>query len=235
MLFSIANLIVEVPEVGDMVPHCKEYWCPDGDDPDIVIRVEDFRPDKWQELTEDLYVYMETGSIFCRELLKHNGLYLHSSAVAKDGRGYLFSAPCGTGKSTHTRLWQQVFGENAKVFNDDKPALRLLDGTWYAYGTPWCGKDHININMKVPLAGICFLKRGEENRIRRVSQQEAIAKILWQTIHKFKSTENMDRMLSHVGKLVQMIPVYEMECLPNEEAARLSYETMRRGAEEMGL
>ena len=238
MRYSISDLIVEIPDAGDLVPRCSAYLCDESgeeQETDIIIHTEDFRPDAWKDLTGDLYVYMESGSLFHRELLKHNGFYLHASAVALDGSAYLFSAPCGTGKSTHTRLWQQVFGENAKVFNDDKPALRLLDGKWYAYGTPWCGKDHININMKVPLAGICFLKQGPVNEIRRLSSAEAAQNVLWQTMRRFQEVENLDRVLSHVDKLVQMIPVYEMECLPNEEAARLSYETMRRGAEEMGL
>ena len=97
----------------------------------------------------------------------YNGLMLHASAAALGGRAYLFSGPCGRGKSTHTRLWQQTFGEAVQVFNDDKPALRRLDGRWYAYGTPWCGKDGINLNQKWPLGGICFLEKSQENRIRR--------------------------------------------------------------------
>lgn len=97
----------------------------------------------------------------------YNGLMLHASAAALGGRACLFSGPCGRGKSTHTRLWQQTFGEAVQVFNDDKPALRRLDGRWYAYGTPWCGKDGINLNQKWPLGGICFLEKSQENRIRR--------------------------------------------------------------------
>ena len=147
----------------------------------------------------------------------------------------MFSADSGVGKSTHTKIWQQVFGADAKVFNDDKTPLRRLDGTWYAYGAPWCGKDNININMKVPVAGICFLKQASENRIRRLTQTEAITRIVSQTIRKFKTVERMDLMLSHVGKLVQQIPVFELENRPEPEAALLSYETMRKAAEELGL
>ena len=160
---------------------------------------------------------------------------LHASAVELDGRAYLFSGPCGMGKSTHTRLWQQTFGSAAQVFNDDKPALRCVDGKWYAYGTPWCGKDGININMKVPLAGICFLKQAPENRIRHLSPVEAVQKIISQTRRKFAQVENLDLMLRHVEKLAFEIPVFELENRPESEAALLSYETMRRKAEEIGL
>lgn len=232
----IADLVTILPAVGDLIPRCQAYFR-DGSvqKAEIIIHEEDFRPNAWTGLSWNDYVYMETGASFYRQLLDFDGLMLHSSAVALDGKAYLFSGPCGTGKSTHTRLWQQVFGEEAKVFNDDKPALRLIDGTWYAYGTPWCGKDGININMKAPIAGICFLKQGPENRIRRLTPAEAAQKIIWQTIRRFKQVENLDRMLTLVDKLVQQIPVYELENRPEPEAALLSYETMRQGAEEMGL
>ncbi|MBO5111539.1 MAG: hypothetical protein J6D21_12600 [Clostridia bacterium] len=178
---------------------------------------------------------MESGSQFYFKLMDFNGMMLHASAVELDGRAYLFSGPSGMGKSTHTRLWQSTFGENAKVFNDDKPALRLLDGRWFAYGTPWCGKDGININMKVPLAGICFLRRGKTNEIRRLPPQEAAARILGQTPWRFKKVENLDKLLNLVNQLIRDIPVYELYNLPEPEAAQLSYETMRRGAEEANL
>ena len=89
---------------------------------------------------------------FYTQLVNFNGLMLHSSAVVMDGRAYLFSAPSGTGKSTHTQLWLDVFGEKAGILNDDKPALRRIDGKWYAYGTPWCGKEHWGCNASTPLS-----------------------------------------------------------------------------------
>ena len=230
---KIAELIVQVPEAGDLVPRCQAYLT-ETQTPDIILRPEDFRLELWQHFSQDFAVYAESGIFFHFHLLDFHGITIHASAVELDGKAYLFSAPSGTGKSTHTRLWQSVFGENARVFNDDKPALRCLDGTWYAYGTPWSGHGD-NINMKVPLAGICFLKQAPHNRIRRLSNQEAVQKIIWQTMRRFKKQEKLDLMLSRVDELVRSIPVFELENLPEPDAARLSYETMRKAAEEMGL
>lgn len=232
---KIADLITEIPDRGDMSPRCREYlW--NGEGPaDITIRADLFRPERWPWATENDMVYMETGTQFYAQLLKHDGMMLHASAVELDGKAYLFTGPCGTGKSTHTRLWQSTFGESAQVFNDDKPALRRVDGRWYAYGTPWCGKDGINQNKKVPLAGICFLKQAPANKIRRLTIQEAMNLVIWQTLHKFKTPEKLDLMLTHVDKLVREIPVFELENRPEPEAAKLSYETMRKRAEEIGL
>ena len=107
--------------------------------------------------------YVQSGSIFYSHLVKFGGMMLHASAVALDGEAYLFSGPSGMGKSTHTRLWKQCFPE-AEIFNDDKPALRELGGIWYAYGTPWCGKDGINKNMKVPLKPSAFCAEAKTTR-----------------------------------------------------------------------
>ena len=164
----------------------------------------------------------------------YNGLMLHASAAALGGRAYLFSGPCGRGKSTHTRLWQQTFGEAVQVFNDDKPALRRLDGRWYAYGTPWCGKDGINLNQKWPLGGICFLEKSQENRIRRLSAAEDLTLILAQTTYRLPP-QYMELLLASLDSLLREIPVFLLENRPEEAAARLSFETMRRAAEEGGL
>ena len=218
-----------------MAPRCREYLWDGAEKPDIIITEDQYHAENWPELSEEDMIYMESGFRFNGNLLLHNGMMLHSSAVMYEGKVYLFSGPCGTGKSTHTRLWQSVFGDDVQVINDDKPALRCIDGTWYAYGTPWCGKDGINQNKKAPIAGICFLKQAPHNRIRRLNEFEASRKIMSQTIHRFISAQMLDLMLGHLEKLVQMIPVYELENRPEPEAARLSYETMRRGVEEIGL
>ena len=97
--------------------------------------------EKYPHLTPDEWEYIQTGLVFACKLLDFNGFCLHASAVALENRAVLFSGPCGIGKSTHTNLWQQYFGpDRAVIINDDKPALRLIKGTFYAYGTPGAAK-----------------------------------------------------------------------------------------------
>lgn len=235
MFCKIADLIVAVPEAGGMAPRLGAYRTKAEGPADIVILEDRYRWDSYPGARKEDVIYLESGFAFYGNLLRFDGLYLHASAVALDGKAYLFSGPCGMGKSTHTRLWQHVFGEEAKVFNDDKPALRRLEDRWYAYGTPWCGKDGININMKAPLAGICFLKQAGENSIRRLNSVEAISLFLTQTMRRFKDGANTALLLEHLDKLVREIPIFELENRPEPEAALLSYETMRRAAEEVGL
>ena len=233
MICKIADLIVEVPEAGGLASRCEEYLYEGTEKPDIVIDEEKYNRKLYSPLISDeLLAYMESGRLFLSRLILFEGMYLHSSAIAVDGKAYLFSGPSGVGKSTHVGLWQELLGERVCRFNDDKPPLRRRNGCWYAYGAPWCGKDGINQNKRYPVAGICFLRQGSENKIRRLSPQEAVPKLVSQTIRRFPDPEKLDQMLSHLTKLVEEIPIYEMVNRPEIEAAKLSYETMRSGAQE---
>jgi len=236
MLCKIADLIVEVPEAGGLAPRCREYQCKNELNADITIFEDKYSPERYSvALSQEMVVYMESAYQFYAELLHFNGMYLHASAVEMNGEAYLFSGNSGVGKSTHTRLWIEQYAPDACVFNDDKPALRYLDGSWYAFGTPWCGKDGINRNSKVPLKGICFLKQGTENRIIRLTPMQALPKLLSQTLRRRLDETQMQLVLDHIQLLIQKVPIYELENRPEPEAARLSYETMRRGAEEILL
>ena len=235
MLCKIADLIVNIPEAGGMAPRCRAYLTNSQQPADIEIRAEEYELFDIYGGSESVMAYMESGWQFYMHLLRFDGLMLHASALSYEGKAYLFSGPSGVGKSTHTGLWQALFGDKAQIINDDKPALRLLDGRWYVYGTPWSGKNSINQNVKVPLGGICFLKRGTENRIRRLTAPEIVPLLYMQTNHLLIKKENMHRLLSAIEGLVQQIPIYELENLPEPAAAQLSMETMQAGALQAGL
>ena len=208
-----------------MSSRCKNYLADCEALPDIIIKEESYDTERWPTADYADVAYMYSGSAFYRQLLNYGGMMFHSSAIELDGVAYLFSGPSGMGKSTHARLWQQMF-PSAKVFNDDKPALRYIDGVWYAYGTPWCGKDGININTRVPIGGICFLRQGEENKIRPLSKIEATAAIISQTLRRFNTAEGLGAMTDLVGRLVSDIPIFELVNRPEPEAALMSYRAM---------
>lgn len=145
-----------------------------------------------------------------------------------DGYAYLFSANSGTGKSTHTRLWMEYFKEKAYIINDDKPALRYVDGRWWVYGTPWSGKTDLNVNAKVKLGAIVFLERAEENWIKPIEIQEAIPLFFNQTIRRMKYEEKMDLVLNCMEQILMKNPIYKMGCNISEDAVTTAYETIRR-------
>lgn len=209
----------------------KEWW--DDEMADGVIDL----GQKFYEEQHDTYLkysgydeieYIYTGALFNRFLIPHTGCMLHSSAVVVDDYAYLFSADSGTGKSTHTNLWLKHFGDKAFIINDDKPAIRKIEDTWYVYGTPWSGKTDINVNTRVKLGAIVFLERSKDNWIEEMSIKEAIPKFLNQTVRKLKAEEKMDMVLKNMEMLLLENPIYKMGCNINDGAVVTAYEKIRR-------
>ena len=229
MLCQIADLIADVPATDGLDHRCADYLYSGDRGADIIIRTDLYRYEKFDaSIPREVVAYMESAYQFYLKLLDFNGFYIHSSAVVRDEKAFLFSGRSGIGKSTHVRQWLDTFGGDTRVINDDKPALRIIDGVWYACGTPWCGKDGININEKIPVTALCFLKQGDHNSIRRLSSDEALMKILGQTIFRLSNMSQADALMNSIDSFLAHIPVYELENLPNREAALLSYETMSR-------
>ena len=178
-------------------------------------------------LTDDLREYMLMGKAFYDYLITRGGMMLHASAVVLDGAAYLFSAPSGTGKSTHTELWLRRF-PGAYILNDDKPALYVSGGTVYAAGTPFSGKYDISANLSVPLRGIAFLERSADNRIEPIPDKRALYELLNQTSRP--ADVGLYRMLlRNIAAILERTPIYKLYCNMDLQAAELACETMRKG------
>ena len=229
-IYNIAGLNVKMDcESKLCLTRGKQYEVSDDVTPDIVINRDEERikrnAEQYPQMTLDEWEYMIFGSGFYNNIINFDGMMLHASAVVVDGKAYLFSAPCGTGKSTHTSLWLKLFGDQAYIINDDKPAIRMVDGEFYVYGTPFSGKHDISRNTRVKLGGLCFISQAEENEISVMDSKDVIVNILEQTIRRL-SMENMDKMLTVVDKMLSNITVYSLKCNMDLSAAKLSYETM---------
>lgn len=162
---------------------------------------------------------------FAEYLFDRDILLLHGSTVAVDGKAYLFTAKCGTGKSTHTRLWREVFGARAVMVNDDKPFLHIADGLVTAYGSPWSGKHGLSSNISAPLQGICILERGTDNVIRPLSAAEAMPMLLHQSYAPTDPSKT-PRLEALLGQLVAAVPLWHMDCNKDPQAARVAYHAM---------
>ncbi len=177
-------------------------------------------------LTLEQCEYIYAGSQFYNKLISLGGFLLHASAVTVDNKAYLFSADSGTGKSTHTKLWQKYFGDKALIINDDKPAIRIENGICYAYGTPFSGKTDENLNMKVPLQAICFLERGKDNSIDLIPTKDALPLILKQTIFP-KKQDTINHFFDMLDVVLTKTPIYQMKCNISKEAALMAYDKMK--------
>lgn len=167
------------------------------------------------------------------ELLNRNTILLHGSTVAVDGAAYLFTAPCRTGKSTHTRFWRETFGQRAVMVNDDKAFLKITDSGVFAYGSPWSGKHGLDTNICLPLKGICFLRRGDENVIVPAMPEACLGALQHQCFMP-EGSRGEKQAVALVGMLAQAVPLWEMACTKDPAAALISYGAMyeKAGASE---
>lgn len=163
------------------------------------------------------------GEVFKFALLKHGGIALHSSAILHGENGVVFSAPSGTGKSTHANLWRENFG--ATIVNDDMPAIKLVNGAPHIFGTPWSGKTNINQNIFAPLLAIVFLRQSPVNTIKKLSALEALPLFL-NEIRLPAVKELMSLSLDMADKLLKEIPAYLLSCTATADAAKLVKTTL---------
>lgn len=232
MKIKAADLIVELDIRHDLLLSRVEPYKYEGDGAaDIVIDISDkYYEDRQKEapvLNAAEIEYLWSGAYFYEKLAKFSGVMLHASCVEYEGKAYLFSARSGTGKSTHTHLWLKYL-PGARIINDDKPAIRLADGVFYAYGTPWSGKTDESVNVGIPIAGIAFLSRGE-NKIERIPGIKALKPFMDQTVRPYDKGLMSD-MLDTLNKILTQIPIYELSCDMSEDAVKTALNGMRSGS-----
>ena len=231
-VFAIDSLYEEVHDL------CRDYQ---SDEPiEFVIKTAESDIEyerKRSELTDEKEgipirhftdSYLETLSVYrhlCEWLIDKGILLFHGSVIAVDGIAYLFTAKSGTGKSTHTRLWREHFGERAVMINDDKPLLKITDSGVTVYGTPYDGKHRISTNTSAPLKAICMLYRGEENRIRQVTKSEAYPMLLQQT-HRPMNGAKMQAVFTLLDKMCEHLKIYHLDCNMDHDAAIVAYQGM---------
>ncbi len=229
-LYNIAGLTVQGDFRFDtMQSRAEKYLCREQKKPDIIVEI---TPRLWEESKAE-YPYLDdeeleliiSGFVFYAKLLDFSGFMLHSSAVALDGNAYLFSAPSGTGKSTHTEQWIRLFGERAAVINDDKPALRCIDGRFFAFGTPWSGKNDISENVCVPVRGICMLERSPHNFIEPLPPERAVFELMNQTV-RVPDEGCMDKLMTMLDLVIGNVPLWHMGCNISTDAAQMAYTAM---------
>ena len=149
-------------------------------------------------------------------------LVLHAVVVSYGGKGYMFIAPSGTGKSTHARLWLEHI-EGTELVNDDFPVVR---GNM-VYGSPWGWRTPCYRNVSYPIGGMVRLSQASFNKIRRLSSIEAYMNLFVSSADKkYFGSRIADKMHQLEERLASTIPMWHLECLPDEAAARLCHDTI---------
>lgn len=149
----------------------------------------------------------------------NNIILLHSSYIKYKNKSILFTAPSGTGKSTQADLWNKY--EDAEIINGDKTAIQKVNGRWYAYGLPYAGSSDIFKNISTPISTIVVLRKGNENKIKKLSLKEAFKYIYSETIINTWDEQFVNTAIDIILGIINDIPVYLLSCLPNQDAVEL--------------
>ena len=153
-------------------------------------------------------------------------LLFHSAVISHEKHAYMFLGKSGTGKSTHARLWlKHIAGTD--LLNDDNPVVRIVDNEIRVYGSPWSGKTPCYKNESYPLGGLVLLSQAPFNKISRISGIEAYIAIISSVSGKRWERWIADALHATENTLAKEAPVWHLECLPDEEAATLCFETIK--------
>lgn len=236
----LADKVIAVSALhGYIADYCRGYISDDTPDFTVQITQSDIDFERAKSAAEDRKEgipirnfsdeYLETLAVYRKiadKMLESDTILFHGSVIAVDGIGYLFTAKSGTGKSTHTRLWRDLFGERAIMVNDDKPLIKVSESGIIVYGTPWDGKHRLSTNISVPLKAVCVLERSEENRIEKVTA-DSVYNMLVQQVYRPQNPQKLLKTLQLIDVLSENAGLYRLGCNMDISAAELAYNVMK--------
>ena len=151
------------------------------------------------------------------------GMYaIHSTSILYKEKAWLFSAPAGTGKSTHARLWTQY--ADAVNINGDLNLIGMKGGAPYVFGIPWCGTSEIFSQEYYPLGGVAFLKQAPENRIEEYTCEKALVTLSRRTISPLWSPTSVGKMIDDLEPVSAQITSLRLYCTKDPEAQKILQE-----------
>lgn len=156
----------------------------------------------------------------CSRFSSFNTLLTHSSFVTLNGKGILFTGYSGVGKTTQAELWGKFLG--AEIVNGDKAFVREIDETFFAFGLPWKGSSEYCLNRKAPLSAIVVLRQSAENRITKLVET-ATEYLMPHIFLPHWDKDCLNKTLDTFDCLLKRTPIFILECRPDEEAVRLTY------------
>ncbi len=233
--YLLADFVVELNNRFDfLTKQCVEYLYTGNRGTDICVGVNDdeLRQER-NFLPEDQYSagYLESICAYrklCFELPMRDAILVHGSVIRCGNRGVAFLARSGVGKTTHTMLWKQVYGDSVQIINGDKPIVRFWEGKPFAYGTPWAGKEKMHTNTAVQLTDLCLIQRSEENAVISADPQAVLGDIFQQILIP-DDPDAAGRTLELLDAMLATCRVWIIRCNISPDAAILAHDTILGG------
>ena len=115
---------------------------------------------------------------------------------------------------------------NSSTLNGDRAGIRRDDGVWTAWGLPFAGTSGIYRNESVPIRAIVLLGQSKNNTISKVQPMDAFKRLLPECNARRWDTNFMDRLISILFSVISEVPVYQLDCRPDQEAVELLRDTL---------
>lgn len=191
-----------------------DYNCAAPGRAELAVRAED-----WRWCTDHMRLW---STVYLPQLLlPYRTLVFHAAYIGWQGRGILFTAPSGTGKSTQAELWRALRG--SEVLNGDKAGVSLRESPM-AHSMPFSGTSGICRNVSLPLRAIVVLSQAPENTVRRLGPSAAVSALCANLFADQGVPEEWQAALGLLLDLAAAVPVYALACTPDERAV----ETLER-------
>ena len=160
-------------------------------------------------------------------LINYDTFLMHGASVSFERKGFLFTAPSGTGKTTHVKKWVDE-KEGTEIINGDKNFISLEGNHPLVTASPWAGKENYYTNTTVPLTAIIMMERAENNSIEEVSFEEAFL-FIFQQIYRPDSPILLHKTLALIRSLCSVVKFYRF-CFNNysEDCVDISFNTLTR-------
>lgn len=229
---KIADLTVGISCAHELTRRlCEEYLVETGS-PTFTVEINETDKEKlrnfflsFSEVFSESYI--ESTAIYnkiCNRVLNYNAAVFHAALVSVDGMGVAFAAPSGTGKTTHIKLWKRLFGDKVEIVNGDKPLFTFRNGSFFASGMPWCGKENLGCNKTVPLKAVCFLDRADQNSIFSLNDNYEIMSRLFLQLIMPEEQHLMINYLEFANNMINTVPFFLLKCNMDIDAAHVAYE-----------
>ena len=210
----------------------KDYIC-QSDNPDFEIELteRDIQEEARREGPEVPKMRVENNLLyetFAERIPPYNAFVMHGATISVDGVGIIFTAPSGTGKTTHMLSWKKNFKDKVQIVNGDKPVIRFFNEDShipYAYGMPWCGKENLGCNMRTKLKHICFIERSETNFVTKIEKCDTIDRIMNQ-VYLPKDPIALANTLKLVDRLINSCELWIIHCNMEPESAKIAYDAI---------
>ena len=227
--YKIADFVVDFKNKYHHIEKlCEDYKCDETQKSEFVIEVSDLEIEKELANANRKFSkgYLEGICAYrklCLMLPLYDALLLHGVIISCEDKGIAFVAPSGVGKTTHALLWQKNFTHSAVIINGDKPIIRFFDGVPFAYGTPWSGKEGIQVNGRVELTDICIIERDTQNSATLIEDKSAIINAFMKQFLIPTKPQPAIKTLEMIDLLMRRCKFWSIKCNVSNEAAIIAH------------